>query len=130
MIGILLHTHLNSSRYAGTHSTRPSLTHTHIHTQAAPHEPDVLRGSHRAFLIERCKWAAALLFAPPGTAAAGDDPEPAARMLRTWSMPGLERLFADVSGHTVRLPQRRLATLASHLRYTVNTSSAATLPLI
>jgi hypothetical protein len=55
----------------------------------------VARAAQRDYLIERCKWAAAALFAPPGAAPARD-PEPAARQLRTWSMAGLERLFADL----------------------------------
>lgn len=71
--------------------------------QGTPHAPDVSRGAHRDYLIERSKYAAAILFAPPGGGAALlADPEPAARMLRTWSMAGLERLFADLfQVHTV-----------------------------
>ncbi|GBF87303.1 hypothetical protein Rsub_00014 [Raphidocelis subcapitata] len=63
--------------------------------KADPHPPDELRAEHRSYLIDRCKYAAAALFAPPGVQAP-TSPEAAARMLATWSMPGLERLFADL----------------------------------
>ena len=65
--------------------------------QGPAHAPDVALAAHREYLIERSKYAAAVLFAPPDAGPALlDEPEPAARMLRTWSMAGLERLFADL----------------------------------
>jgi hypothetical protein len=66
------------------------------HLQARPHEPDLARARHRSYMIDRSKWAAMVLFAPQGQRAAPDDPGPAARMLSTWSMAGLERLYADL----------------------------------
>lgn len=63
-----------------------------------PHAPDVARAAHRAYMIERCTCAAALLFAPPGGARHSRQAAEAsaARMLRTWSTVGIERLFADL----------------------------------
>jgi hypothetical protein len=68
---------------------------THPPGQVDPHTPDVSRAAHREYMIERCKWAAAALFAQPG-APPPADASVAAKQLRTWSMAGLERLFADL----------------------------------
>ncbi len=63
--------------------------------QAHAHADDEASVQHRSYLVDRCKYAAALLFGPPQDQRLAD-PAAALNVLAGWSTAGLERLFVDL----------------------------------